>query len=203
MANLQQQARQQLIKQGLLPNKDAKALTKPHKRGNAERIVSILRMTAQGHTQRFIAEQLGITQGAVSQTLTKYGRNTTKDARQILEARAADMALNIIRNGRPADQVQVLKGFKVIPEDAERQAGLNITINGFALVGLGLSPSTTSVQGEGDEKAQQIAAVSDSSSYVNEANSLIIEDIPDQERKTSEANPGAGLDGGPATVGKG
>jgi len=178
MASLQAQARQQLVKQGLLPNKDAKPA---YKRSNAERIVSILRLSQQGHTQQAIAAELGCSQQCVSQTLAKYARNTTKDARQILEAKAADMALNVARNGRPADQLRALEGLSVIDLREKPQAGLSITINGFALVGLGL-------QGESSQIPQQIAAESDSKSYVNEANSLIIDSIAEPARTEGEAS---------------
>ena len=177
-------------------NKDAKPA---YKRSNAERIVSILRLSAQGHTQTAIATELGCSQQCVSQTLAKYGRNTTKDARQILEAKAADMALNIIRNGRPADQVQVLKGFKVIPEDDQSRAGLSITINGFALVGLGL-------QGERSQEAQQINAQSDNRSYVNETFPNIINSLRGEvleSQQASEANSVGDSAGDPTPVGKG
>jgi hypothetical protein len=175
-------------------NKDRNKLAKPDKRSNAERIVTILRLSAQGHTQAFIAGELGITQGAVSQTLAKYQRNTTKDARQILEAKAADMALNVAKHGRPADQLRALEGLNVItPGGDQIKAGLSITINGFALVGLGL--------GESPQKPQQIATESDKQSYVNEANSLIIDSIAEPARTDGES--GRGIDGGPSPLGDG
>lgn len=184
------------IAQPPAPNKDRRKDKPAYKRSTAERIVSILRMAAGGRTQTAIAQELGLSQPSVHAILAKYGRTTAKEARQILEAKAADMALNVAKHGRPADQLRALEGLSVIDLREKPQPGLSITINGFALVGLGLV-------GESSQKAQQISAVSDKVDYVNEANSLIIEDITAQTRTDSEANPGAGINGGPQPEGKG
>ena len=178
------------------PNKDRGKDKPAYKRSNAERIVSILRMAASGRTQTAIAQELGMSQPSVHAILAKYGRNTSKEARQILEAKAADMALNVARNGRPADQLRALEGLSVIDLREKPQPGLSITINGFALVGLGL-------QGERSQEPQHRPTESDKCSYVNEANSLIIEDITAQTRTDSEADPGAGIAGGPQPEGLG
>lgn len=187
----------QVAKAGRRPNKDAPSIS-PRLQQRADRIVRLLRARKAGHTLEAIAESEGISHQAVSKLLAKYGPSTAIEARQIYEARSAAMALHTIEHGRPADHVLVHKALNVLPQDSSPQTGLSITINGFALVGLGLG-------GESPAIPQQIAVESDNRSYVNEANSLITEDITAQTRTDSEAEPNRALDspGDPTPVGMG
>lgn len=173
--------------------------------------MSCLRLSQSGHTQQYIADQLGITQSAVSLILTKYQRNTTKDARQILEAKAADMALNVAKNGRPADQLRALEGLSVIDLREKQQPGLFITINGFALSGMGLTFASQDIAVSPVMHSLTEAHASDNSSYVNQTNPLIegslapqlLEDQHVSQQDADQGQPGAGIAEGPTPDGGG
>jgi hypothetical protein len=115
---------------------DTQSDTRPTKRKPGQRgkdltgfeVADILRWHAQGLTQQQIAAKFEPpkAQSTISETIQRFGSDRTEEAKAILRGGAPDMALNVVRNGKPKDQVAALKGLSVLTED--RSAGLVIQI---------------------------------------------------------------------------
>lgn len=215
MGSLQTHAYDQLVKQGLMPpkvarrgrgpNKDATGIS-PRLQKRADRIVRIKRARKQGLTLEAIAEAEGISHQAVSKLLAKYGSSTAIEAREIYEARAAAAALYVTEKGRPADIVLVHKAIGVLPQDANPNQGMHITINGFALVGMGLAVQT---HGEAERPIVDVQPLSPP--LTQDMHSLSAEQAGAKgnikpligQADSGQPNPAADSLGGPNREGKG
>lgn len=148
------------------PNVDLTSLVPALDQHRADEIVSVLKLRAQSLTLDRIAELAGFSQGKVSAILRQYGQDSRKEARAILEAKAAAMALDVVENGRPADKLRALEGTHVVlPQGANAATqGIQIYINGISLGGLGLPPSESEslvVEGESSRVTEEKPAQSD------------------------------------------
>jgi hypothetical protein len=121
--------------------------TPSYDRLKTEDLVRMLQLHKAGLTQTAIAQELGCTQPNVSQWLAKF-KDSTNEASLYLKGQALHMAKNIVQNGLARDHVAALKGIKVL-EESDLGKGINITVNGLAMVGLpSLSPKSEIVEGE-------------------------------------------------------
>lgn len=127
---------------------------RPGQRGKdltGSEVADILRWSAQGLNQYEIADKFEgrRTQSTISDVLARFGPDRTPQAKAILRGGSADMALNIVKRGKPKDQVQALKGLGVL-EDQQPQ-GVTVIVGGGGQVNIGvmLSPRTVDGSGEG------------------------------------------------------
>ena len=137
--------------------------TRPAKRRPGQRgkditgheVADILRWYRQGLTQEQIAAKCEPrrSQSAISDIINRYDPDRTTEAKTILKGGAADMALNIVRRGRPQDQVQALKGLGVL--DEQQHAGVTVIVGGGSEVKIGvlLSPPSHADVGEGAQNS--------------------------------------------------
>lgn len=125
------------------------------KRLSKDELALALKMHHDGETQVTIAQRLGVSQPAISQALARYA-DTTLPAKLYLQARALTMAENIVKRGRPADQVAVLKGLPGVLE-SERNVGITVLVGAGGNINLGvlqpgarpaLSPPDIAVESE-------------------------------------------------------
>jgi hypothetical protein len=134
--------------QHVVPQSDTKpAKRKPGQRGKdvtGTEVADILRWHAQGLTQQQIADKFEPprAQSAISDILSRFGPDRTVEAKAILRSGSADMALNILKNGKPKDQVVALKGLNVL--DEQQQSGLTIEVISTAEGALGIKIATLS-----------------------------------------------------------
>jgi hypothetical protein len=165
--------------------------------------ILITRLHKQGLSQVEIAQRLGCDQSSVSRWLSACQDSTT-EATAYLRGQSLRMARHIVEKGRAADQVQVLKGFTVIPQDQQPAHGPQIVINGFVLSGLGLS-SQGETQGpvvEGQVLSPPLTEDMHSLSVENtEAKVNTMSLIRPNLEGQAEADPGAGIAGDPTPVG--
>lgn len=105
------------------PNKGSKHIT-------GYEVADILRWHAQGLTQEQIAAKFTPpkSQPTISRVLARYGLDQTHEAKRILRGGAADMALHIVRKGRPQDHIAALKGLGVLQD--EQSQGVTVLIGG-------------------------------------------------------------------------
>lgn len=130
---LQAQPNEQLT----APNKG-----KSHLTGND--VADILRWHAQGLTGEQIAAKFTPPKHptTITRAIARYGFDNTAEAKRILRGGAADMALNIVRNGQAKDHVNALKGLGVLEE--QQQQGLTVIVGGESTVNIGiLSPQVS------------------------------------------------------------
>lgn len=132
------------------------AKRKPGQRGpelTGAEVGDILRWHAEGLTQVQIATRFDPpkSQSCISDTLAKYGTDRLADSKAILRGGAADMALNIIKHGKPKDQVQALKGLGVLEE--KQNGGITVHVGRGGMVNLGtlVSPPAVQALGEGEQ----------------------------------------------------
>jgi hypothetical protein len=99
-------------------------------------------MRDRGLTAQEIADKLDPPkhQTTVSAIIRKWGRHSVVEAKRLMQAAAADMAINVVENGTAKDHVNALKGLGVLEE--QQQQGLTVIVGGDATVNIGvlLSP---------------------------------------------------------------
>lgn len=105
-----------------------------------------LRYAANGMTQVEIAKRLGVTQGPISEWLSKC-QDSTAEAGQYLRGRALPMAEKVVKRGRPSDLLKALQGVGVIA--ADQAGGMTIIVGSESQVqiNVGVSPSLSSIDG--------------------------------------------------------
>lgn len=98
-------------------------------------VADILRLHAQGLSQNEIAAKFDPpkAQSTICEALARFGSDRTAEAKAILASAAPEMALNIVRRGKPKDQVVALKGLSVL-DDADGGRGLTVVVGGNAHV---------------------------------------------------------------------
>ncbi len=108
----------------------------------------LLKLRKDGLTQTEIAKRLGCSQRTVSQWCEDL-QDTTDTSKLYLRGQALRMAQHIVKKGRAADHVAVLKGLSVLEES--QQSGLVVQIGGGSnvQVNVQLSPPSVQVLGEG------------------------------------------------------
>jgi hypothetical protein len=87
---------------------------------------TILHLREQNLPLEAIAQRLNRSISTIHEVVTMY-TPTTDLAKRRLQASAADMAENIITNGRPADHIKALEGIDVL-SNQEVKGGLTIII---------------------------------------------------------------------------
>jgi predicted XRE-type DNA-binding protein len=99
---------------------------------NEDRILA-LELAKRGITQRAIAEQLGVTQSAISQWLSTTV-DTTEIASLFLRGQALHMAKNVVQKGQARDHIQALKGIGVLEQDkSELNIGIQVSLPGMPI----------------------------------------------------------------------
>jgi hypothetical protein len=132
-----------------------------------EDIVDVLRWDAQGLTQEQIAARFNPpkAQATISRCLTKYGTDTTAEAKRIFAAQAAPAAIKIMRDGRPSDLIKVQEGQGVLAQSLA--GGLVIQIGcKDSDVSITLSPPVLGVLERKVQETLTIQAGSDKVDYV-------------------------------------
>jgi hypothetical protein len=140
----------------LIESDTSKVRRRPGQRGkdvSGCEVADILRWYRQGLTQEQIAAKFEPpkSQSTISDIVRRYDPDRTAEAKAILRGGSADMALNIVRKGRPQDQVQALKGLGVLEE--QQQSGLTVIVGAGADVKIGilLSPSSHQLESESSQ----------------------------------------------------
>jgi hypothetical protein len=110
-----------------LPAETAAAPSPKYKRLTIDQRVAILKLHKLGKTQVEIAATIGCDQTSVSRWLIAC-RDTTAEAITYARGSALPLVDSIVRHGKPADHLQLLKGIGVLAETP--QTGLNIFIGG-------------------------------------------------------------------------
>ena len=108
----------------------------------------ILQLHSQDKTQTQIAQVIGCNQSSVSDWL-KQMADTSHAASTFFRAQAMPMAKDIVKHGRPADKVAVLKGIGVLAN--EQASGVTVIVGGGGQVNVGimLSPPSRQLESEG------------------------------------------------------
>jgi DNA-binding transcriptional regulator YiaG len=114
-------------------------------------IARVFALHKAGLTQTVIAQQIGCSQRAVSKWLQDC-TDTTDISKFYLRGQALSMARNIVKKGRAADHVAVLKGLSVLEDNSS--SGLVVQIGGGSQVQVNvqLSPQNSVSVGEGVQK---------------------------------------------------
>jgi hypothetical protein len=91
---------------------------KGNKHASGYDILRCLQLRDEGLTAKEIGAKLSPPkhQTSVSAILRKWGHNTVADAKRLLQAAAADMAVDVVERGRPQDKVAALKGLRVLDD---------------------------------------------------------------------------------------
>lgn len=112
-----------------------KQLTQPQ-------IRELLSLRRLGKTQSEIAQILNCNQATVCRWLDNF-TDTRDDATAFLRGNALKLARNIVKNGKPREHVDVLKGLNVL-EQSTQDAKIQVVV-GVSLPGLpqGLSPTVS------------------------------------------------------------
>ena len=119
-----------------------------YKRLTHDQQLAILRLHKLGKTQPEIAQVIGCHQTSVCRWLQACD-DSTAEATAFLRGQALPMAQSIVKYGKAADKVNVLKGINVIEQTAA--TGLTIQIGGAGEVKIGvlMAPQPQLEQREG------------------------------------------------------
>ncbi|HMJ58285.1 MAG TPA: helix-turn-helix domain-containing protein [Gemmatimonadales bacterium] len=114
-----------------------------------EQKVAILQLDKLGKEQLEIAQLVGCHQSSVSRWLSQFV-DTSHAARAYALGNALPTMESVLRYGKAADKVNVLKGIGVLTE--QQNTGLTIQIGGTGdlKVAVLLSPHTSTPQGESE-----------------------------------------------------
>lgn len=124
----------------------AAAPTPKYKRLTQAQQLSALQLSKLGKTQTEIAQVLGCDQTSIGRWLAAC-RDTTVEATAYAKGSALRLTQNVVRKGKPADHLQLLKGIGVLAE--QPQQGLNIFIGGNQVdVQISPSPVPSTLRGE-------------------------------------------------------